>query len=134
MAQSIESSGSIISSSCSWSATPVDFIFPSGASTHAPLVMSSVEKSDNNVVYRLSYDKETGDYGHVELNTYGLGSNLILEKEHEKRKTKPLFDRITRKHSSYSTKLLIFVINHIVIGKNIKEHDQYQRNNNGDFR
>lgn len=79
--------------------------------------MSSVEKSDDNVVYRLSYDKETGDYGHVELNTYGLGSNLILEKERERRKTKPLFDKITPKYSSYSTKLRIFVINHIVIEK-----------------
>ena len=51
------------------------------ASTHAPLVMSSVEKSDDNVVYRLYYDKETRTYGHVELNTYGLDSNLILEEE-----------------------------------------------------
>lgn len=51
------------------------------ASTHAPLVMSSVEKSDNNVVYRLFYDAETHTYSHVELNTYGLDSNLILEEE-----------------------------------------------------
>lgn len=51
------------------------------ASTHAPLVMSSVEKSDDNVVYRLYYDKETRTYGHVELNTYGLDSNLILEED-----------------------------------------------------
>ncbi len=51
------------------------------ASTHAPLVMSSVEKSDDNVVYRLSYDEETRTYGHVELNTYGHDSNLILEEE-----------------------------------------------------
>ena len=51
------------------------------ASTHAPLVMSSVEKSDNNVVYRLFYDAEERVYSHVELNTYGLDSNLILEEE-----------------------------------------------------
>lgn len=50
-------------------------------STHAPLVMSSVEKSKNNVVYRLWYDEEEHDYKHVELNTYGLDSNLILEEE-----------------------------------------------------
>lgn len=51
------------------------------ASTHAPLVMSSVENSDNNVVYRLFYDAEERIYRHVELNTYGLDSNLILEEE-----------------------------------------------------
>lgn len=51
------------------------------ASTHAPLVMSSVERSDNNVVYRLFYDAEERVYSHVELNTYGLDSNLILEEE-----------------------------------------------------
>lgn len=51
------------------------------ASTHAPLVMSSVEKTDNNVVYRLFYDAEERVYSHVELNTYGLDSNLILEEE-----------------------------------------------------
>lgn len=50
-------------------------------STHAPLVMSSVEKSKDNVVYRLWYDEEEHDYKHVELNTYGLDSNLILEEE-----------------------------------------------------
>ena len=50
-------------------------------STHAPLVMSSVEKSEDNVVYRLWYDEEEHDYKHVELNTYGLDSNLILEEE-----------------------------------------------------
>lgn len=51
------------------------------ASTHAPLVMSSVEKSDSNVVYRLWYDEDEHDYKHVVLNTYGLDSNLILEEE-----------------------------------------------------
>lgn len=49
------------------------------ASTHAPLVMSSVEKSDDNVVYRLWYDDEDKVYKHVELETYGLDANLILE-------------------------------------------------------
>ena len=49
------------------------------ASTHAPLVMSSVEKSDDNVVYRLLYNAEERAYSHMELNTYGLDSNLILE-------------------------------------------------------
>ena len=43
--------------------------------------MSSVEKSKDNVVYRLWYDEEEHDYKHVELNTYGLDSNLILEEE-----------------------------------------------------
>lgn len=50
-------------------------------STHAPLVMSSVEKSADNVVYRLFYDAEKQVYGHVELDTYGLDANLILEEE-----------------------------------------------------
>ena len=50
-------------------------------STHAPLVISSVENSDDNVVYRLWYDQETRQYEHVELKTYGLDSNLILEEE-----------------------------------------------------
>ena len=50
-------------------------------STHAPLVMSLVEKSKDNVVYRLWYDEEEHVYKHVELNTYGLDSNLILEEE-----------------------------------------------------
>lgn len=48
-------------------------------STHAPLVMSSVERSEQNVVYRLWYDEDDHQYKHVELDTYGLDSNLILE-------------------------------------------------------
>lgn len=48
-------------------------------STHAPLVMSSVEKSDRNAVYRLWYDEEDRLYKHVEVTTYGLDANLILE-------------------------------------------------------
>lgn len=50
-------------------------------STHAPLVMSSVERSEDNVVYRLFYDTEERTYRHVELHTYGLDANLILEEE-----------------------------------------------------
>ena len=50
-------------------------------STHAPLVMSSVEKKAENVVYRLWYDEEERTYRHTELDTYGLDANLILEEE-----------------------------------------------------
>lgn len=50
-------------------------------STHAPLVMSSVEKNADNVVYRLFYDADKRVYGHTELDTYGLDANLILEEE-----------------------------------------------------
>lgn len=50
-------------------------------STHAPLVMSSVKNSDENVVYRLYYDEEECTYKHIELNTYGLDVNLILEED-----------------------------------------------------
>lgn len=52
-------------------------------STHAPLVMSSVEPrkdengNDINVVYRLEY--ADGVYSHKELKPYGLDANLILE-------------------------------------------------------
>ena len=34
-----------------------------------------------NVVYRLWYNHETLQYEHMELRTYGLDSNLILEEE-----------------------------------------------------
>lgn len=50
-------------------------------STHAPLVISSVENTDDNVVYRLWYNPETRQYEHTELKPYGLDSNLILEEE-----------------------------------------------------
>ena len=50
-------------------------------STHAPLVMSSVEKGADNVVYRLWYDEAEHTYKHVALDTYGLDANLILEEE-----------------------------------------------------
>lgn len=46
-------------------------------STHAPLVMSSVETCPENVVYKLEY--KGGVYSHVELNTYGLDTNLLLK-------------------------------------------------------
>ncbi|WP_293739146.1 AAA family ATPase [uncultured Parabacteroides sp.] len=46
-------------------------------STHAPLVMSSVENNEDNVVYRLEY--ENGEYSHKEVNTYGLDANLLLK-------------------------------------------------------
>lgn len=50
-------------------------------SSHAPLVISSVEKKPENVVYRLWYDKESQKYEHAELDTYGLDANLILEEQ-----------------------------------------------------
>lgn len=45
-------------------------------STHAPLVMSSVENSPENVVYKLEY--KDGIYSHKELNTYGLDASTII--------------------------------------------------------
>ena len=48
-------------------------------STHAPLVMSSIENTSENVVYKLEY--KDGVYSHKELNTYGLDANLILEEK-----------------------------------------------------
>jgi len=48
-------------------------------STHAPMVISSVESGIDNVVYRLWYDDHTKTYLDEELNTYGLDANLILE-------------------------------------------------------
>ena len=46
-------------------------------STHAPLVMSSVEDSPENVVYKLEY--KDGIYSHKELNTYGLDASTIIQ-------------------------------------------------------
>lgn len=46
-------------------------------STHAPLVMSSVENNNDNVVYRLEFNN--GEYIHTEVNTYGLDANLLLK-------------------------------------------------------
>lgn len=48
-------------------------------STHAPLVMSSVENTPENVVYKLEY--RDGIYSHKELNTYGLDVNLLLKEQ-----------------------------------------------------
>ena len=48
-------------------------------STHAPLVMSSVENTPENVVYKLEYND--GIYSHKELNTYGLDVNLLLKEQ-----------------------------------------------------
>lgn len=45
-------------------------------STHAPLVMSSVENTPENVVYKLEY--KNGIYSHKELNTYGLDASTII--------------------------------------------------------
>ena len=46
------------------------------ASTHAPLVMSSVETNEENVVCRLDFNG--GMYSHTELNTYGLDASTIM--------------------------------------------------------
>lgn len=52
-------------------------------STHAPLVMSSVEPrkdekgNDINVVYKLEYSD--GKYSHKELNIYGMDASTIIE-------------------------------------------------------
>ena len=40
-----------------------------------------VEKKEENVVYRLWYDRENRQYYHKELDTYGLDANLILEEQ-----------------------------------------------------
>lgn len=52
-------------------------------STHAPMVMSSVEPrqdengNDMNVVYKLEYSD--GEYTHKELNLYGMDASTIIE-------------------------------------------------------
>ena len=46
-------------------------------STHAPLVMSSVETNEDNVVYKLEYID--GKYSHKELNNYGLDASTIMD-------------------------------------------------------
>lgn len=65
-------------------------------STHAPLVMSSVENNSDNVVYRLEY--KDGVYSHTELNTYGLDANLLLKETMKvpvrDSRTSKLFDEI----------------------------------------
>ena len=47
------------------------------ASTHAPLVISSVENTLENVVYKLEF--KDGEYSHKELHTYGLDASTIME-------------------------------------------------------
>ena len=47
------------------------------ASTHAPLVISSVENTPENVVYKLEF--KDGEYSHKELHTYGLDASTIME-------------------------------------------------------
>lgn len=46
-------------------------------STHAPLVMSSVANTPENVVYKLEY--KDGEYTHHALNTYGLDASTIMD-------------------------------------------------------
>lgn len=46
-------------------------------STHAPLVMSSVEPNEDNAVYKLEF--KDGIYAYSELDTYGLDANVIME-------------------------------------------------------
>lgn len=46
-------------------------------STHAPLVMSSVETNEDNVVYKLEF--KDGKYSHHALNTYGLDASTIMD-------------------------------------------------------
>ena len=47
------------------------------ASTHAPLVISSVENTPENVVYKLEF--KDGEYSHKELHSYGLDASTIME-------------------------------------------------------
>lgn len=48
-------------------------------STHSPLVISSVESNDDNVVYKLNYDEGSGAYTHEELNAYGMDASTIIK-------------------------------------------------------
>lgn len=47
-------------------------------SSHSPLVISSVEKSPENVVYKLMYNSEDKVYEHMEVNAYGLDASTII--------------------------------------------------------
>lgn len=49
-------------------------------STHAPMVMTSVEDTENNVVYRLDY--QNGDYLAEVVTTYGLDASSMLSRKH----------------------------------------------------
>lgn len=46
--------------------------------THAPMVMTGVESTENNIVYKLSYSSTEG-YQIIETQTYGLDSSTITE-------------------------------------------------------
>jgi predicted ATP-binding protein involved in virulence len=46
-------------------------------STHAPMVMTSVEDIENNVVYRLDYQE--GNYLAEVVSTYGLDASSIIQ-------------------------------------------------------
>ena len=46
-------------------------------STHAPLVMSSVENTPENVVYKLEYNN--GVYSHKIIDTYGFDVSTIMD-------------------------------------------------------
>ena len=49
------------------------------ASSHAPMVMSGVESNDENIVYKLSYDKGGESYQLEEVSTYGLDLSSLVE-------------------------------------------------------
>lgn len=49
------------------------------ASSHAPMVMSGVESNEENVVYKLSYDREDESHQLAEVETYGLDLSSLVE-------------------------------------------------------
>ena len=46
-------------------------------STHAPMVMTSVEDTEENAVYKLGY--ENGIYINEQISTYGLDASTIIK-------------------------------------------------------
>ena len=46
-------------------------------STHAPMVMTSVEDTEDNAVFRLGY--ENGNYFNEQISTYGLDASTIIK-------------------------------------------------------
>ena len=48
--------------------------------THAPMVMTSVQSNEENIVYKLSYSKEKG-YEALPVNLYGMDASTILDVE-----------------------------------------------------
>ncbi|MBQ9641110.1 MAG: AAA family ATPase [Bacteroidaceae bacterium] len=46
--------------------------------THAPMVMSSIETNEDNVVYKLNYDVQSG-YTQTAVSTYGMDASQIIE-------------------------------------------------------